>query len=395
MTRRRFVNSAPQLTLASSITNSATSCAVSGTFAGYPTQFPFYAELDYGTASAEVILVANIVGATATITRGQDGTAAITHAAGATFDFAVVAADFDEANAHVNANSGVHGRSGNLVGDTDAQTLTNKTLSAPTLSGTVPNTSIFSGNPAVTGKASTGGGKSLSLQNSAGVEKLSVLDTGNLTTSGTVAATGAATAASFTANGDGKVTGVHVPKTYTNEAAATAASANVAGAIVWLTAATTGPVGLYVWDTSAAAWLNVQIDTPFLGEASSASLVTLSTTAAFAGLASVTFTLARQMRVKIEVSVEYDNAAGAVATYQTIAGYNSGASPVIGSFVGVGKANQINYASVRPFSGNAFGTALLAAGQYTAYASEKRVSGGQATDTAGPHYVLVTALGSV
>jgi hypothetical protein len=44
-----------------------------------------------------------------------------------------VAADFDEANAHVNANSGVHGAAGAVVGTTDTQTLTHKTLTTPVI----------------------------------------------------------------------------------------------------------------------------------------------------------------------------------------------------------------------------------------------------------------------
>jgi hypothetical protein len=49
------------------------------------------------------------------------------------------AIDFDEANAHVNASAAVHGLTGTVVGTTDAQTLTNKTLTAPII-GTISNT---------------------------------------------------------------------------------------------------------------------------------------------------------------------------------------------------------------------------------------------------------------
>ncbi len=157
MSRRHYANNAPQRTLASSITNSATSCAVSGTFAGWPVSFPFHATLDLGTLSEEIVLVTNIVGTTATITRAQDGTVATAHAAGATLDLTVVALDFDEANNHVNLNAGVHGRSGNLVGDSDTQTLSNKTLSAPVLDGNVTSsdgTVNVTGNVTATGDLS-------------------------------------------------------------------------------------------------------------------------------------------------------------------------------------------------------------------------------------------------
>lgn len=229
MTRRHFVNNAPQLTLSASITSSATSLTVSGSFSGWPTQFPYFATLDLGLLSEEIILVSNVVGTTATITRAQDGTPAVSHAAGATLDFTVVAADFDEANSHVNSNSGVHGVSGSVVGTNDTQTLSNKTLSSPTLTGTLSGAGAIN----TTGSITT----------TAGV------------TGATVAATGGVSGASFTAAANGKLSGVLASSSYTSETAATTAGANVTGAVVWLTAPTTGPVGLYVY--SGTAWVHI------------------------------------------------------------------------------------------------------------------------------------------
>jgi len=94
----------------------------------------------------------------ATIVRGQDGTVAVAHSGGATFDQVAIAKDLDEANAHTSANSGVHGISGSVVGTTDAQTLTNKTLAAPTVTGTLAGASeTLSGTLGVTGNATVGG----------------------------------------------------------------------------------------------------------------------------------------------------------------------------------------------------------------------------------------------
>ena len=375
MTLRYYVNHAPQKQLAGSITNSSATCSVTSALTGWPSSFPFYAELDRGTASAEIVLVTAISGTTVTMTRGQDGDAAVSHPAGATLDFVVAAIDIREANAHVNATTGVHGVSGHVVGDSDAQTLTNKTLTAPVLDGNVTSTDgtvNVSGNIDATGTLHAAGAATLS---------------------SSLAVTGAATGGSFAANGDGHVSGVLVAKSYTNEAAATTAGANSAGAVVNLTNPTTGQPGLYAWNGTAWKQIPVAGDMGYVGEVTSSSAVTLSTTSAFAGLATITFTLARQTRIKISGIARY-NPGSSGGNLRVQAGYNSGSSATIGSFTGVGQIWNSASDSAKAHSGLGIGTALLAAGTYTAYLSLTRV-GGSATDTADNFSVLVEALGNV
>lgn len=149
-------------------------------------------------------------------------------------------------------------------------------------------------------------------------------------------------------------------------------------------------------DQATAAWaasVANAINDMFKGSNTSTTAKTLSSTSAFAGNASVTFTLAVETRVRIYVKAEFTPNTAGVATYEVKAGYNSGGSATIGSFNATGIAGNINYASVRTHTCDAEGMPLLAAGTYTAYASVRRVSGGDAGDQATGFQVNVIAVG--
>lgn len=133
---RQYAN-APATTLANSCTALATSLTVSSV-TGLPISYPYTLIIDRGTATEEAVSVTAAAGTTLTVTRGIDGTTAFAHAQNAAVVHGITAQDIREANAHVNANSGVHGATGSVVGTTDAQTLTNKTatLGNNTITGT-------------------------------------------------------------------------------------------------------------------------------------------------------------------------------------------------------------------------------------------------------------------
>lgn len=90
---------------------------------------PFTLILSAGTTSEEVVLATEVSGSNVTVVRAQAGTSARSHTAGAPVVHGVTGEDLQEFQDHVQAVTGAHGVAGSLVGTTDAQTLTGKTMS--------------------------------------------------------------------------------------------------------------------------------------------------------------------------------------------------------------------------------------------------------------------------
>lgn len=96
---------------------------------GWPAA-PFTVILGRDGATEEVATCTEITGLSIRLTRGEDGTAALTHEIGETVEHGVSARDFREANSHVNAVGGVHGVIGDLVGTEDQQVVQNKVFTS-------------------------------------------------------------------------------------------------------------------------------------------------------------------------------------------------------------------------------------------------------------------------
>jgi hypothetical protein len=136
-TGQQYGTNVPQTTLSAGISAGATSFGVAS-LSSWPAT-PFTAVIDIGTSTQEPIDVLTVSGNNITsCTRSIDGTTAFAHSIGATLTHADIGRDFREARTHIDASSGVHGATGSVVGTTDTQTLSNKTLQAPFLNTTLP-----------------------------------------------------------------------------------------------------------------------------------------------------------------------------------------------------------------------------------------------------------------
>lgn len=101
MARRYYSSTALRTTLASSVSDVATSMVVNAV-TGFPASTPYTLIVDQDTASEEVVEVTARSGTTLTVTRAVDGTTATSHSAGASVNHGVSARDFDEPNAFIN-----------------------------------------------------------------------------------------------------------------------------------------------------------------------------------------------------------------------------------------------------------------------------------------------------
>jgi hypothetical protein len=199
MTVRKYSSRAQQTTLTAPITATATTMAVlSGsalmggkTLTGTQT---YTVVIDPDTALEEIVDVTLYSsGNTLTIARGVDtgspGTGVI-HSAGAVVRHMAIGRDYQEANDHIKNETTAHGLTiADVITTTNTKTLTNKTLTSPTITGTGAIAGTFTGN--LTGNV-TG----------------NVSGTAGSTTGNAATATALATGRTFQLTGDVEASGV-------------------------------------------------------------------------------------------------------------------------------------------------------------------------------------------
>jgi hypothetical protein len=164
MTTRKYSSRSQQTTLAAGITDTATTCnVVSGSAllggATVPAGTTFTVVIDPDTALEEIVDITAVSTNVLTIVRGvENAGSGQAHSAGAAIRHMAIGRDFREANLHIEATAayndgtsthamhGIASGEGDVVGTAKTQTLTNKTLTSPTITGTGAIAGTFTGN---------------------------------------------------------------------------------------------------------------------------------------------------------------------------------------------------------------------------------------------------------
>jgi len=130
--KRNYVSTLDAKNLSASMNGSQTTMQLADLI-GIPA-YPFTMVIEPDTANEEIVTVTGLTsGTTVNVQRAQDGTSGVTHDLGSEVRHMITGRDLQEPQDHIYANNGVHGVTGDVVGTTDTQTLTTKTVENSTI----------------------------------------------------------------------------------------------------------------------------------------------------------------------------------------------------------------------------------------------------------------------
>ena len=157
MTTRKYSSRSQQTSLTANINSSVTTITVlsaSALLGGLTISAgeTYTVVIDPDTALEEIVDIYSpsvnpVTVNTLTVVRGVEAAGVgQAHSAGAKVRHMAIGRDFREANEHIKNVTTAHGVTGAVVGTTNTQTLTNKTLTSPTITGTGAIAGTFTGN---------------------------------------------------------------------------------------------------------------------------------------------------------------------------------------------------------------------------------------------------------
>ncbi len=380
-----------------------------GSVSGFPTSYPFTLIVDPDTSKEEVVTVTAGSGTTLTVTRGSDNTQAVAHSAGAVVRHGVSGRDFRDTENHIAARGydtdesiltaagqthvhGLQSGDGVVVGSTKTQTLTNKTYSAGTFTGSFTASSAtfvsptISGSPVITGLSSAGMvdtsatpknyvdsilGSATAAATSAASAAASATSAAISATSAANSATAAANSASAAATSATSAAASATASANSASAAATSATSAAASATAAATSATSAAAS-----ASAAAASVATIASYATAAANSASAAATSATSAAAS-ASAAATSAASAAASTTAAAA---SAAAAATSETNAAASASAAATSATSAATSATSAATSASAAATSASAAATsATSAANSATAAASSATSASSAAT----------------